>query len=69
MGATTSFWTGPSDTLHMPYERPEEVRRAVRHVFEVFGRNGLIVTPCSTAKAVFPWENVLTMIDEWRALR
>jgi hypothetical protein len=61
MGATT--------TLHMPYERPDEVRKAVRHVFEVFGTTGLIVTPCSTAKAVFPRENVLAMIDEWRALR
>ena len=69
LGAATSFWTGPSDTIHMPYERPDEVRRAVRHVFESFGRTGLIVTPCSTSKAVFPWENVLAMIDEWKALR
>jgi len=69
LGAATSFWTGPSDTIHMPYERPEEVRRAVRHVFESFGRTGLVVTPCSTAKAVFPWANVLAMIDEWRKLR
>jgi hypothetical protein len=69
LGAKTSFWTGPSDTLHMPYERPDEVRKAVRHVFEVFGKTGLILTPCSTAKAVFPWVNVLAMIDEWRALR
>jgi hypothetical protein len=69
MGATTSFWTGPSDTIHMPYERPDEVRKAVRHVFEVFGTIGLIITPCSTSKAVFPWENVLAMIDEWMVLR
>ena len=69
MSGTTSFWTGPSDTVHMPYERPDEVRRAVRHVFAVFGRTGLVITPCSTAKAVFPWENVLAMIDEWRKLR
>lgn len=69
LGAVTSFWTGPSDTIHMPYERPDEVRRAVRHVFEAFGRTGLILTPCSTAKAVFPWENVLAMIDEWKKLR
>jgi len=69
LGATTSFWTGPSDTIHMPYERPGEVRAAVRHVFDVFGKTGLVLTPCSTAKAVFPWENVLAMIDEWRSLR
>jgi len=69
LGASTSVWTGPSDTIHLPYERPDEVRKAVRHVFEVFGKTGLIVTPCSTAKAVFPWQNVLAMIDEWRVLR
>lgn len=69
MGGTTSFWTGPSDTIHMPYDRPDEVRKAVRHVVEVFGRTGLIITPCSTSKAVFPWANVLAMIDEWRTLR
>lgn len=69
LGHTTSFWTGPSDTIHMPYERPEEVRLAVRRVFEVFGKTGLILTPVSSAKAVFPWANVLAMIDEWKKLR
>ncbi len=69
MGKTTSFWSGPSDTIHMPYERTDEVRKAVRHIFDVFGKTGLIVTPCSSSKAVFPWENVLAMIDEWRRLR
>jgi hypothetical protein len=69
MGKTTSFWTGPSDTIHMPYERPEEVRKAVRRVFEVFGKTGLLLTPCSSSKAVFPWENILAMVDEWKKLR
>jgi hypothetical protein len=69
MGKNTSFWTGPSDTIHMPYDRPEEVRKAIRRVFEIFGRTGLIVTPCSSAKAVFPWENILAMVDEWKKLR
>jgi hypothetical protein len=69
LGKNTSFWTGPSDTIHMPYERPDEVRQAIRKVFEVFGKTGLILTPVSTAKAVFPWENVLAMVDEWKKLR
>lgn len=69
LGAKTSFWTGPSDTLHMPWDKPEAVREAVRHVFNTFGKTGLILTPCSSSKAVFPWENVLAMIDEWKALR
>jgi hypothetical protein len=69
LGSHTSFWTGPSDTVHLPWERPEAVRQAVRQVFEVFGKTGLLITPCSSAKAVFPWENVLAMVDEWRTLR
>ena len=69
LGGRKSFWTGPSDTLHMPWDRPEEVRKAVRRVFEVFGKTGLILTPCSSSKAVFPWRNVLAMVDEWKALR
>lgn len=69
LGAKKSFWTGPSDTIHMPWDKPEEVRQAVRHVFNVFGKTGLIITPCSSSKAVFPWNNVLAMIDEWKALR
>lgn len=69
LGAKKSFWTGPSDTLHMPWDKPEEVRQAVRYVFNVFGKTGLIITPCSSSKAVFPWSNVVAMIDEWKALR
>ena len=64
LGTSTSFWTGPSDTIHMPWERPDEVREAVRYIFQVFGAIGLILTPCSSSKAVFPWENVLAMVDE-----
>lgn len=69
LGKNTSFWTGPSDTIHMPWERPEEVRKAVQRVFEVFGKQGLIITPCASCKAVFPWENMLAMLDEWKKLR
>lgn len=69
LGNTASFWTGPSDTIHLPYEKPDEVRQAVRKVFEVFGMTGLILTPVSSAKAVFPWENVLAMVDEWKRWR
>ena len=69
LGDRKAFWTGPSDTIHMPWERPDEVRQAVRHVFDVFGKRGLVITPCSSSKAVFPWANVLAMVDEWQKLR
>ena len=64
-----SFWTGPSDTLHMPYDNPEEVKKAVRRTFEIFGKRGLILTPCSSGKAVFPWSGMEAMISEWENLR
>jgi len=69
LGGKMAFWTGPSDTLHMPWDRPGEVRKAVRHVFEAFGKRGLVITPCSSSKAVFPWENLLAMVEEWKRLR
>ncbi len=69
VGDRKAFWTGPSDTIHLPYDRPDEVRQAVRTVFEVFGKQGLILSPASSSKAVFPWENVLAMVDEWKRLR
>jgi hypothetical protein len=64
-----SFWTGPSDTIHMPYDDAEAVRGAVRTTFRTVGRRGLILGPCSSAKAVFPWSSVVAMVDEWKVLR
>ena len=69
LGEHKSFWVGPSDTIHLPYDRPDETRAAVRHVFNTFGKTGLIVTPCSSSKAVFPWSNILAMVDEWKKMR
>ena len=66
LGGKMAFWTGPSDTIHMPWGKPDLVRAAVRYVFEVFGSQGLVITPCSATRAVFPWDNVLAMIDEWK---
>ncbi len=64
-----SFWTGPSDTIHMPWDDQEAVRNAVERVFEIYGRSGLIVAACSSVKAIHPWENTLAMIETWKRLR
>jgi hypothetical protein len=69
LGQQMSFWTGPSDTVHMPWENPEKVREAVRETIRIYGPKGLIITPCSSAKAVFPWANFEAMVDEWKKLR
>jgi uroporphyrinogen-III decarboxylase len=69
LGDRRSFWTGPSNTFHMYATDPEVVRQAVRDVFAAFGRTGLIVTACSSAHPMMPWESTLAMVDEWKKLR
>ena len=68
-GGRCSYWSGPSDTLHMPWDDQDGVREAVRKTFTIFGSTGLILSPCSSAKAPHPWENVLAMVDEWKKIR
>ena len=69
IGSSTSFWTGPSDTIHAPYDNQEAMRQAVRDTFEIFGRRGLLLTVVSSFKATHPWPNFLAMVDEWKSLR
>lgn len=69
LGDRYSFWTGPSDTIHLPYDDPASVREGMRTLFRVLGKRGLIVTPCSSSKAVFPWSGIEAMVDEWKKLR
>jgi uroporphyrinogen-III decarboxylase len=68
LGDKASFWAGPN-MYHMWSPDAEVVRRAVREVFAVFGRTGLIISACSSAHSIMPWENTLAMIDEWKKLR
>jgi len=68
LAATTSFWIGPSSTFHL-WQGPDATRQAVRQVFEVFGKRGIILSPCVSAHSIMPWESTLAMLDEWRKLR
>ena len=68
LGSKKSFWTGPSNTFHM-WSDTETIRQAVRDVFEVFGKRGLIITGSPSSHSTTPWENSLAMIDEWKRLR
>lgn len=64
----TSLRIGPSSTFHL-WKGPEATRQAVREVFEIFGKTGLILSPCVSAHSIMPWASTLAMIDEWRELR
>ena len=68
LAPTKSFFTGPSSTFHL-WKGPEATRQAVRTVFEVFGKIGLILAPCVSSHSIMPWESTLAMIDEWKKLR
>lgn len=63
-----SFWMGPSSTFHL-WKGPEATREAVRRVFDVVGRTGLVLSPAVSAHSIMPWESTLAMLDEWRKLR
>jgi hypothetical protein len=63
-----SLWIGPSSTFHL-WKGPDVTRAAVRQVFEVFGKRGLILAPGVSSHSIMPWESTLAMIDEWKKLR
>lgn len=63
-----SLWIGPSSTYHL-WQGPHATRDAVRKVFSVFGKTGLVLSPCVSAHSIMPWESTLAMIDEWQKLR
>ncbi|MBI2437410.1 MAG: hypothetical protein HYV36_01155 [Lentisphaerae bacterium] len=63
-----SLRIGPSSTFHL-WKGPEATRAAVRLCFEIFGKTGLILSPCVSAHSIMPWESTLAMIAEWKKLR
>lgn len=63
-----SLWTGPSSTHHL-WRGPEATRQAVREVFEVFGKTGLVLSQCVSSHSIMPWESTVAMVEEWRRLR
>jgi len=68
-GSTTkSLWIGPSSTSHL-WAGPDATRAAVREVFNVIGKRGLVLAPGVSAHSIMPWESTLAMIDEWKRLR
>ena len=69
MGGRKSFWMGPSSVYHMCDNDPETPRKAVRELFDILGRQGLILTPSPSVHGIMLWNNFLAMVDEWKKLR
>jgi len=68
-GDRRSYWIGPSSVYHFQQGKPDLIRAAVRQCFEVLGTRGLIIGPMVSAHSIMPWEDTLTMVDEWKKLR
>lgn len=69
LGDKKSFWGGLSAPMHIGRGTSQQVREAVRRAFVCFGHRGFILKPNSGIRALWPWENVLAMIDEWKKIR
>ena len=64
-----SLWMGPSSVYHMWADDSDVPRNALRELFDVFGKEGLIITPSPSVHSIMPWNNFLAMVDEWKQLR
>jgi len=64
-----SFWMGPSSVYHMWADDSDVPRRAIRELIDVFGKQGMIITPSPSVHSIMPWTNFLAMVDEWKRLR
>jgi len=62
-------WTGISTPVLLGGNDPEAVRREVRRCADVFGRKGFILGVTNSIRNHFPWDNTLTMVDEWKRIR
>lgn len=63
-----SLWIGPSSTYHI-WKGPDPTRQAVRRVFKVVGKPGLVLSQGVSSHSIMPWDSTAAMIDEWRKLR
>jgi len=68
LGDRKSFWTGLSAPLHIGMGSTEDVRKAVRKAFDIFGHRGFLLSAVPSIRRNWPWENVEAMMDEYRAI-
>jgi uroporphyrinogen decarboxylase len=61
-----AFWGGVSTQRTMPYGKPEDVRREVRHMRELGREGGYILSPSHALEGDVPLENLLALIQETR---
>ena len=61
-----AFWGGVYTQRTMPYGTPEDVRREVRHMRDLWSGGGYILSPSHALEGDVPLENLLALIEEAR---
>lgn len=69
-GDRLSFWGGISTQAQLPNKTPEEIRKTVRSTLEIMRKGGgYILAPTHAIPQDVPPENVIAMLEEFRAQR
>jgi len=65
-GHRLCFHGGIDNQYVLPFGKPDDVRREVRHAIDVLASDGTgyILAPCHALQSVTPVENILAMYDE-----
>ncbi len=66
-GRELAFWGAVGTQTTMPYGRPDDVRRCVRHLFETVGEGGgYVCAPSHVLEPEVPWENIEAFVGACR---
>lgn len=70
-GDRITFWGGGVDTQHtLPFGKPDEIRREVMQLCEIFGRDGgFVFNSVHNIQANVPVENVVALFDTLKEIR
>ena len=58
----TAFWGTIGTQTVMPFGKPEDVKRTVKEMIDLFAP-GLLVAPTHVLEPEVPWENILALVD------
>ena len=64
-----AIWGGVSGPIHIGEGTEGTARQAVRDAFAWFGPRGLVLSAVPSLRAHWPWQNALSMFDEWKKFR
>lgn len=64
-GDVLAFWGTIGTQTVMPFGTADDVRRTVREMIDLFGRDGgLVLSPTHVLEPEVPWENIVAFFDE-----